>query len=270
MILELSVILVNYNGIEYLDACLKSIEENLATINYEIIIIDNCSSDDSCKFIKENYPKINLIESKNNNGFGKGNNLAVQQSKGSYLLLLNVDTILQNNIKPALDYLISNKEIGALGINMLSGTKKYLQAAGKFPNFINLFWMKKAFSFNKEFISGNFSNLIYEVDWLTGSFILMPKNVFEKINGFDEDYFLYVEDVDLCKRISDLGYKRVFYTSLNYIHFVGFNKKKNKMLIEGFQLYINKHFKGIYKYICHGLLKINQTIKKIKSRFDED
>lgn len=264
---ELSVILVNYNGLKYIEACLKSIQDNLATINYEVILIDNNSTDDSCNFIKENFSTVQLIESKDNNGFGKGNNLAVNQAKGEFLLLLNVDTVLQDQLKKALDYLKKHKRIGALGINMWNGKKEYLQAAGQFPNMVNLFWMKKAFQFHKDFISGQFSKKMYEVDWLTGSFILMPKLVFTEIGGFDEDYFLYVEDVDFCKRIADLGYKRVFYSKLNYVHFVGFNKAKNPMLIKGYRLYINKHFKGFYKYLSLGILKINQTVKMIKGSF---
>lgn len=267
MNLELSVILVNYNGVQYLEACLDSIQENLNGINFEIVLIDNNSQDDSCLFLKKNYPNVQLIESKENNGFGKGNNLAVQQAKGEYLLLLNVDTVLQDQLKVAFDYLKRHKEIGALGINMWNGNKEYLQAAGKFPNMVNLFWMKKAFQFHKDFVSGKFSEETYEVDWLTGSFILMPKDVFKLIEGFDEDYFLYVEDVDFCKKIADCGYKRVFYSKLNYIHYVGFNKKKNPLLIKGYQLYIHKHFKGFYKYLCLSALKVNQTIKIIKAFF---
>lgn len=121
MNLELSVILVNYNGKQYLEACLKSIQQNLGGINHEIVLIDNNSQDDSCTFIKKNYPNVRLIESKDNNGFGKGNNLAVQQAKGEFLLLLNVDTVLQDQLKEALDYLKAHKEIGALGINMWNG-----------------------------------------------------------------------------------------------------------------------------------------------------
>ncbi|MCO6174794.1 glycosyltransferase family 2 protein [Flavobacterium sp. NRK F10] len=267
MSVELSVILVNYNGIQYLDACLKSIQQHLLEIDYEIILIDNNSQDESCTFIKENYPTICLIESRSNNGFGKGNNLAVQQAKGEYVLLLNIDTVLQDNLKPALDYVKTHKTVGALGINMLNGNKEYLQAVGQFPNLTNLFWMKRAFQFDDDFISGDFSKEIYEVDWLTGSFILMSKRIYDEIKGFDEDYFLYVEDVDFCKRIADLGYKRVFYSKQKYIHYVGFNKKKNPMLIKGYRLYIKKHFKGFYKYLCLGVLKINQSVKMIKGLF---
>ena len=150
---------------------------------------------------------------------------------------------------------------------MLNAKKEYLHAVGKFPNIFNLFWMKLAFNFNKDFKRGVFTKDLYEVDWITGSFILMPIAVFKEIEGFDEDYFLYVEDVDLCKKISDKGYKRVFYSKLNYIHFVGFNTSKNNLLINGFRTFITKHYSGFYKKLCYSSLYINSVVKKLKNDY---
>ena len=265
--MELSIIIVNYNGQLFLKNCFESIKNCLKNLAYEIIIIDNNSSDDSCNFIKENFKNVILIESKINLGFGKGNNEAVKRASGKHLLLLNNDTILLNDISPILSFINKEKNIGAIGINMLNSNKNYIQAAGNFPNFFNLFWMKLAFNINSDFKTGNFKQDFYNVDWLTGSFLLMPKFVYDEVGGFDEDYFLYVEDVDLCKRIANKGYKRVFFSRLNYIHFVGFNKKKNPMLIKGYRLYINKHFNGFYKYLCLFILKINEEVKKAKHLF---
>jgi GT2 family glycosyltransferase len=96
----------------------------------------------------------------------------------------------------------------------------------------------------------------------------MRKSIYKKINGFDEDYFLYVEDVDFCKRISNLGLKRIFLPNYNYIHFVGFNKTKNHLLVHGYKIYIYKHFKGISKIVVSLALQINNFVKKIKSVFN--
>ncbi|MEC4003518.1 glycosyltransferase family 2 protein [Flavobacterium sp. SUN052] len=265
MNIELSVIIVNYNGQRFLKDCLESLRQKLIGISSEIIVIDNNSQDESCTYIKENYPEIKLIESKINYGFGKGNNEAFKQSKGEYLLLINNDTIVLDSLKPVLEKLKSDKSIGAIGINMLNGNKNYLPVSGNFPNFINLFWMKKIQESNTEFKSGNFLKTCYEVDWLSGSFLMIPRRVYTEINGFDEDYFLYVEDVDLCKRISDKGYKRVFLSQYSYIHFVGFNKSKNPLLVKGYEIYISKHFKGVNKIIISTSLKINKFVKKLKS-----
>ncbi len=261
---ELSVVLVNYNGVSFLENCLRSIEKQLKTISYEIIVVDNNSNDESCEFLGTHFPKVILIQSKENLGFGRGNNVGVEKARGKYILLLNIDTILLFPLDEVLNILKENKEVGVVGIKMLNGQRQYIQGVGKFPNIANLFLMKKAFQFHPDFVSGNFSKKTYEVDWLTGSFLLMPKKVFEKVNGFDEDYFLYVEDVDLCKKIANIGFKRVFLSTITYIHFVGFNKKKNPLLIKGYRTFIKKHYSGIKKYLCLMSLKINEIVKAIK------
>lgn len=267
MEIEVSIIIVNYNGITYFQNCLDSIYDKLKTISFEIIVLDNNSHDNSVSFIKEKFPNVVLIESKINHGFGKGNNEAVKFAKGKYLLLLNNDTILLDDLKPAIQFLKSDLTIGAIGINMLNANKKYLQAVGRFPNIFNLFWMKLAFNFNKDFKNGMFTKDYYEVDWITGSFMLLPNTVYQEIQGFDEDYFLYVEDVDLCKKIANKGYKRIFYSKLNYIHFVGFNTSKNNLLVKGYQTFISKHYSNLYKVLCYGALYFNTLVKKFKNDY---
>lgn len=270
MKIELSVIIVNYNGLKYLKECLDSLSQKLNGVDYEIIILDNNSIDESCNFIKKNYSQIILIESKINYGFGKGNNEAVKMAKGNYLLLLNNDTIILNNLKPALDLIKSDKTIGVLGINMLNANKQYLPAAGNFPNFRNMFQFVKLLNLGTEFKKGIFSKQYYEVDWLCGSFLLLLKKTYIKTNGFDENYFMYVEDVDFCKKISKIGLKRIFMPTLSYIHFVGFNPLKNLMLVKGYKIYIEKHFFGINKTIVSFILLLNSLVKKLKLSFKTD
>ena len=262
---ELSVIIVNYNGLIYLKDCLDSLEDKLKGIPNEIIIIDNNSNDESCNYLRTNYPNVRLIDSKINYGFGKGNNEAVKQAQGDYLLLINNDTVVLDHLKPVLDYLKEDETIGAVGINMLNGKKEYLPVAGVFPNASNMFQMKKLLEINDEFRSGVFSKHNYEVDWLSGSFLMLKKETYQKINGFDEAYFLYVEDVDFCKRIAGIGLKRVFLPNFNYIHFVGFNASKNPLLVKGYEIYISKHFNGINKLVVAAALQVNKVVKKVKS-----
>lgn len=261
---ELSVIIVNYNGLNYLKDCLDSLDDKLKGIPNEVIIIDNNSKDKSCEYIRTNYPNVKLIDSKINYGFGKGNNEAVKKAQGNYLLLINNDTIVLDSLKPVLDYLIADENIGVVGINMVNGNKEYLPVSGVFPNVSNMFQMRKLLEINSEFISGKFSQKNYEVDWLSGSFLMMKKETFKKINGFDEDYFLYVEDVDFCKRIASIGLKRVFLPNYNYIHFVGFNASKKPLLVKGYEIYISKHFNGFNKLIVSTALQINKVVKKVK------
>lgn len=267
MKVKLSIIIVNYNGKKFIKDCIDSINKNLHFLSYEIIILDNDSKDDSCNYIKENFPEVRLIESKINHGFGKGNNEAVKFANGKYLLLLNNDTILLDNLDSIFDLLEKENEIGVVGINMLNGNKKYLNAAGVFPNFKTMFQFKKLYNLNNDFKTGNFSKNRYEVDWLCGSFLFLKKDTYVKIGGFDEDYFMYVEDVDFCKKIADLGLKRIFISNLSYIHFVGFNSNKNPLLVKGFKIYIKKHFNGFNSFILNQILNFNLMIKKIKLKF---
>ena len=265
MKIELSIIIVNYNGLKFLENCLTSLQENLLNINHEIIIVDNKSIDESCKFIKSHFPNVKLIESSVNLGFGQGNNLGVANALGQYLLLINNDTILLNQLKPILEFLKNDTKIGVVGINMLNAKKEFLSAAGNFPNFQNMLLFKKLVNLGKDFKNGNFTKDFYEVDWLCGSFFLMTKKIYQEINGFDNDFFMYIEDIDFCKRISDKGYKRIFLSKFNYIHFVGFNYKKNNQLVKGYQIYIDKHFYGHERIIMKIALRINKLLKTFKN-----
>ncbi|WP_294824998.1 glycosyltransferase family 2 protein [uncultured Flavobacterium sp.] len=262
--MELSVIIVNYNGLKYLKGCFDSLYDKLKGIDFEIIVLDNNSADDSCNYITQNYPDVRLIESPDNLGFGRGNNAAVQAAHGECLLLINNDTILLDNLLPALEFLKKDKSAGAVGIKMLDGNGNYLIAAGKFPNPFNLVRLKNIFLMGPEFKSGNFSKTFYDVDWLTGSFLLMPKKVYDEVDGFDKDYFMYGEDVDLSRKIANAGYRRIFLPRYRYIHYVGFNNSRDHLVVKGHDLYIRKHMSGFIKMASIVALGFNKAVKGIK------
>lgn len=265
MITTLSIVIVNYNGKKFLKECFESIQQAFKKTSYEIIVVDNNSADGSSDWIKNNYPDIVLIQSKENLGFGKGNNLGVSHAKGKYILLLNNDTILLDPLDDLIDQLENNPKIGAIGIKMLDKNKNYLPSAGHFPNLLNILIFKKLFNTQKDFVTGNFNQKSYEVDWVTGSFVLLKKDTYHLIKGFDEDYFMYVEDIDFCKKINLIGLRNIFLPSYSYIHFVGFNKSRNLQIIDSLKLYIHKHIKNpILRLFYLFNLEISQTIKKIK------
>lgn len=263
MLPELSVIIVNYNGLKYLSDCLNSLRDSLRGIENEIIIIDNCSSDESIGFIKENHPEVLLIESRVNYGFGKGNNEAVKIAKGKYLLLLNNDTILLDSLKMPLEYLKKSPTVGVVSINMVDADQNTLPSAGAFPNILNMLKMKHLLISTEKRRRHSVGG-IFKAGWLSGSFLLLSKKLYEDIGGFDEDYFMYVEDVDFCRKIADRGLQRIQLLDYSYVHFVGFTKDRNPLLTKGYEIYIKKHITGLYKHILLCALCINDSIRRLK------
>lgn len=268
---ELSIVIVNYNGIKFLKECFDSIYTKLSAINFEIIVVDNDSKDESLKFIKTHYPHVKLIESKVNLGFGKANNVGVQEACGETILLLNNDTILLDDISEAIEILNKDSGIGAIGINMLGENTNYICGVGRFPSPLRLFKMSLLNDQRKEFKTGNFgTKKAFDVDWITGAFFLIKKENYQKVGGFDAAYFMYVEDVDLCKKLSNINKKCVFLPHLRYVHFVGFNKSKNPLLVKGYEIYISKHFSGFEKFLSSISLEFNKFVKNTKKALKID
>ncbi len=265
--LMISVVIVNYNSQEYLADCIKSLASNLNGLKYEIIIVDNNSTDTSCIFIKEHFPEVKLIESTENLGFGRANNLGVEHAKGNTILLINNDTIVQNYLLPAIETLHSKPENGVVTINMLDSKKEYITGVGRFPTPFRLFKISLLKDNRKVFKTGEFDDVLYNVDWVCGAFMLIRKADYVKIGGFDPDYFMYVEDVDLCKRLADIGKYCVFRSDLNYIHFVGFNKSREPLLLKGYDIYAEKHFDALGKRFGKLMIATNRTVKSIKRLF---
>lgn len=266
--INMSVVIVNYNGQKYLQECLDSLRHNLSNLTYEIIVVDNDSIDNSCLFIKAEFPEVKLIESKENLGFGKANNLGVKNAKYDTILLLNNDTILQDHLLPAIETLYENAENGIITINMLDSQKNYLTAVGRFPSPFKLIKISLLSDPRDVFKTGDFKAKLYTVDWVSGAFMLIRKSDYDLVNGFDSDYFMYVEDVDLCKRMADIGKKCVFKSNLNYIHFVGFNKSREQFLLKGYEIYADKHFSSFGKFIGKSMISINRNVKALKAVFE--
>ncbi|MGK4566564.1 glycosyltransferase family 2 protein [Flavobacterium sp. 3HN19-14] len=263
---ELSVVIVNYNGHRYLKDCLTALYDKLHAISFEIIIVDNDSKDGSCDFIRASFPSVRLIESKENLGFGRGNNLGVENALSETILLLNHDTILLDDLRPAIATLQKDSQNGIVAINMLDANKKYIPATGRFPSPLRLLRISYLNDTREPFLTGNFEvRKTYKADWVTGAFMLMRKADFEQIGGFDTDFFMYVEDVDLCKRMADFGKTCIFMPDLRYIHFVGFNKSRENLLLKGYELYADKHFAAFSRTIAKTMITINRIVKRLKN-----
>lgn len=261
----LSIVIVNFNGAKFLSDCIQSVQENCTNIAYEIIIVDNNSSDNSIHILETEYPNCLLIKNKENYGFAKGNNIGVEHSKGDYLLLLNNDTILLDPILPALDLFNTDPSIGIVGIKMVDKENKFVASFGKFPKFFNFIKLKTL-----QIDLAKIEQMIYrdldkpiDVDWISGAFILTKKEIWKQVGGLDESYFMYVEDVDFNKKVQQINKKSVFLPSLRFIHFVGFNKTREKLLISSYMTYIRKHKTGADLMASLFLLNLNLFFKRV-------
>lgn len=258
---DLSIIIVNYNGKKYLEDCFASINKHCSDINYEILVVDNNSSDGSQEYIQSYYPEVKLIVKAENLGFGKANNIGVKHSTGENILLLNNDTILQEDILPVIKVALRN-EVGAVGVKMLDGDKKYCPSFGKFPTPLSLIKLSNLNETRADFLTGNFQEIEYKVDWISGSFVMIQREKWDLVGGFDEDFFMYVEDVDFCKRLQGHKKQIIFYSRCKYVHFIGFNNKRELNLINGYKTYSAKHFNFVNAILAKICLNINYVYKR--------
>ncbi len=255
--IKLSVIIVNYNVSHFLNQCLFSVNNALQNIQGEIFVIDNNSVDDSVKMVRENFPDINLIVNKENVGFAKANNQAIRKAKGEYILLLNPDTVVEDNtFEKVIHFMDSHPEAGGLGVKMVDGSGKFLPESKRgLPTpsaaFFKIFGFSKLFPRSKKFSRYHLGFLdedkIHEVDVLAGAFMLLRKSVIDKIGALDEDFFMYGEDIDLSYRITQAGYKNYYFPETQIIHYKGESTKKgsiNYVLVfyKAMIIFSRKHF----------------------------
>ena len=228
----LSIILVNYNGSKFIYNCLNSLTQMGNDCDQEIIIVDNCSTDNSVEIIKDNFPEFKLISSQTNLGFSKANNLAVNHAQGKHLLFLNTDIILTESTPKLLsDYLEQHQYIAAIGARIIFEDGSYQLSSGKLPNLAVELIDKIRYGLDRQWhqlfscLYDRQYSKIREVEWVTGACLMICRDVFEQIGGFDESFFMYFEDKDICKRVRDAGFKVVYYPRTSLIHLLGGSSK---------------------------------------------
>lgn len=240
--IDISVIIVNYNVKELLEQCIASVLNAAPGLKVEIIIVDNNSFDGSVSYIKSKFPAgsgVRIIESPVNLGFAKANNLGAAEAKGEYLLILNPDTILQEDtLVKTLEFYRSNTNTGALTCKLiLPNGKLDLACRRSFPTpsvaVYRILGLSKLFPKSRLFGKYNLTYLdendTHEVDAIVGAFMLIKASVYREVKGFDEDYFMYGEDLDLCFRIKKAGYKVYYYPGTSIIHYKGESTKKSSI-----------------------------------------
>ena len=218
-----SIIIVNYNTCPLTCACIDSIFQNVHSCKFEVILVDNASSDDSIIEIKRRYASsVKLVASDYNLGFGRANNLGVKHAFGQYLFLLNSDTILRNDpFAYFFEFFHTRENIGALGAYLKDGNGVYTKSGGNFYSMSKYLMMgaKRLF-----FVPSNeeipLSNDSCEVEYVIGADLFIRKELFEKIGMFNKHIFMYFEDVELCKRLHNAGYRSYLIPGPEIIHFV--------------------------------------------------
>lgn len=258
---DLSVIILSFNTREVTDRCLSKLfeakkycEEKMGN-KIEIIVLDNASEDGSVSMIKENYPTVKLIESKENTGFSKGNNIAMKQTKYPYILLLNSDVYVnEDTLYKALAYFKVNKNCDVLGARLNYSTGKLQPSAGNLPYPLNIiFWIM-----GLKFIPGGFHPVskkyfskAHQVGWIMGAFFMLKREIFDSTGGFDEKLFMHTEEVEWCRRIKNKGYKIWYVPQVEVVHLHGASTNfdlSSSFLneLKGIKYYLNKHYPYFY------------------------
>ena len=246
--MKLSIVILNYNVRYFLELCLKSVQAATRNLDAEVIVVDNNSQDDSCLMVEQLFPEVLLIQNKENFGFSKGNNIGVAKTKGEYICILNPDTVVaEDSFTKLLDFAEKQRNLGMVSCRLIDGKGSFLPESKR-----NVPVVKVAFQKMLGNSSSYYANHLKEfetgkIDILVGAFMLMKRDVYDEVNGFDEDYFMYGEDIDLSYKVLKAKYDNFYFGDTTIIHFKGESTLKDKTyarrFYEAMQIFYKKHFK---------------------------
>lgn len=251
---KISVVIVHYNVAQLLQNCILSIQQYFKEVSYEIIVVDNLSPDEYWKHLISEFPEVNFIASTTNNGFSIANNIGVKHANGEYVLILNPDTEIEGYyINELLDFADSKPKFGCLGVRMHDKAQVFLpESKRSVPDMKNSF--EKLFTpFSKKSNPKSYyrndigEHDIARCDVFTGAFLLTKKSVYQEVGGFDEAYFMYGEDIDICYTILQHGYENFYYGKYSILHYKGESTMKDQVYLERFygamQIFIDKYYR---------------------------
>ncbi len=279
--MDLSFIIVNYNVTELLRNCLLSIQKFAGEISHEVIVIDNNSTDQSWRRLINEFQEVQFIASEHNDGFAKANNRAVAAANGEWVYILNPDTELEGfYLAELLNFAQNASRFGSLGLRMHDADGNFLpESKRSVPNVFN--------SFSKLFIGGRKTSKksyyrddigeqeVAEVEILTGANLLMKKSVYLEAGGFDESYFMYGEDIDLCYTLLQHGYRNFYYGKYALLHHKGESTVKDEKYLQNFygamDIFIAKYYrnKPFQKIILRSGLWLKHRLEKRKLQHTE-
>ena len=255
--MQLSVIILNYNVRYFLEQCVLSVQEALSNIDGEIIVVDNNSLDASCQMMKTRFPNVKLIENKTNSGFPKGNNIGVAEAKGEYICILNPDTVVsEDTFEKILAFAEKQSDLGIVGCKLIDGTGNFLPESKRgiptpwvaFTKITGLYhFFPKNKLFNQYYAQDLNENETGKVAILVGAFMVMKRDLYTDLKGFDENCFMYSDDIDLSYRALLQGKSNYYFHETSVIHYKGESTVKDKLYMKRFQEAMNffykKHFK---------------------------
>jgi len=255
--MQLSVIILNYNVRYFLEQCVLSVQEAIAALDAEIIVIDNNSTDDSCLMMNERFPEIKLIRNKENSGFPKGNNIGVAKAQGKYICILNPDTVVaEDTFIKILAFAEKQMNLGIIGCKLIDGTGKFLPESKRgiptpwvaFTKFFGLYKIfPKSNLFNQYYAQHLSETRTGKVDILVGAFMFMQRDLYVDLEGFDENCFMYADDIDLSYRALQNKKSNYYFHETTVIHYKGESTVKDEKYMKRFQeamsFFYQKHFK---------------------------
>jgi GT2 family glycosyltransferase len=284
--MQLSVIILNYNVHYFLEQCVLSVQKALEGIDGEIIVIDNASSDDSCEMMKTKFPHIKLIENQDNLGFPKGNNIGVAQAKGEYICILNPDTVVAEDTFPKIlnsQLVARNSQLGIIGCKLIDGAGNFLPESKRgvptpWVAFTKIFGLYKISNYFGKYYAQHLSeNESGKVDILVGAFMLMKRELYLEVGGFDENCFMYSDDIDLSYLVLKTGKLNYYFHETSVIHYKGESTVRDgtymKRFREAMQFFYKKHFKKSWFFdvmmqvgsFVFSLLKKNQQKNEVRT-----
>jgi len=252
--MQLSVIILNYNVRYFLEQCVLSVQNALQNIDAEIIVVDNNSPDDSCAMIKQRFPQVTLIENEENSGFPKGNNIGVAKAKGEYICILNPDTVVaEDTFEKVLAFAKTKSDLGIVGVKLIDGAGKFLPESKRgiptpFVAFTKITALYKISSvFGKYYASHINENQTGKVEILVGAFMVMKKATYDEVGGFDENCFMYADDIDLSYMVLQTGKSNYYFHETTVIHYKGESTVRDEKYMQRFReamdFFYRKHFR---------------------------
>ena len=269
--MKLSIIIVSFNVRYFLEQALLSVQKAIEGIEAEIFVVDNNSQDDSVLMVQQQFPAVRLLVNPDNPGFAKANNQAVKMAKGEYILLLNPDTLIEEDtFEKCIQFMDEHPDAGALGVRMIDGSGLFLPESKRgLPTPLTAFFKMSGIS--KIFPKSAFFNRYYlghldrhknlEVEILAGAFMFLRARVLKQIGLLDESFFMYGEDIDLSYRITQAGFKNFYFSNTTILHYKGESTKKGslnyvRVFYTAMIIFAKKHFRGKNASIFVFLLKI--------------